>query len=190
MAEEKNTNTAEPCEETAATESTSATEKAPKKAKSKKQSELDALKAELQAQKDLLLRTAAEFDNYKKRTARETERIGVETRANVIKQLLPALDNFLRASENGVDEENAQLVEYKKGVDMSIKQFTDILKKMGVEEIDCLGKEFDPNFHFAVQKVEDENFGENCVSQVFQKGYVLGDIVIRTAMVAVANCDQ
>ena len=153
-------------------------------------SELKKVTDELAQTKDMLLRTAAEFDNYKKRTARETERIGAETRANVIKQLLPALDNFLRASENNVDEENAQLMEYKKGVDMSIKQFLDILKKMGVEEIDCLGKEFDPNFHFAVQKVEDENYGENCVSQVFQKGYVLGDIVIRTAMVAVANCDQ
>lgn len=153
-------------------------------------SEAKKLADELASTKDMLLRTAAEFDNYKKRTARETERIGVETRANVIKQLLPALDNFLRASENNVDEENPQLVEYKKGVDMSIKQFMDILKKMGVEEIDCLGKEFDPNFHFAVQRVEDENFGENCVSQVFQKGYTLGDIVIRTAMVVVANCDQ
>ncbi len=153
-------------------------------------SEVKKLTDELASTKDMLLRTAAEFDNYKKRTARETERIGVETRANVIKHLLPALDNFLRASENNVDEENPQLVEYKKGVDMSIKQFMDILKKMGVEEVDCLGKEFDPNFHFAVQMVEDENFGENCVSQVFQKGYVLGDIVIRTAMVAVANCDQ
>lgn len=152
--------------------------------------EFENLKNELASTKDMLLRTAAEFDNYKKRTARETERIGVETRANVIKQLLPALDNFLRASENKSEEDNPQLVEYKKGVDMSIKQFLDILKKMGVEEIDCLGKPFDPNFHFAVQRVEDENYGENCVSQVFQKGYTLGDIVIRTAMVVVANCDQ
>lgn len=152
-------------------------------------SEVKKLTEELASTKDVLLRTAAEFDNYKKRTARETERIGTETRANVIKQLLPALDNFLRATENNADEENPQLVEFKKGVDMSIKQFMDILKKMGVEEIDCLGKEFDPNFHFAVQRVEDENFGPNCVSQVFQKGYVLGDIVIRTAMVVVANCD-
>ena len=152
--------------------------------------ELDTVKEELASTKDLLLRTAAEYDNYKKRTTREMERIGVESRAAAVKQLLPALDNFLRATEIELDEQDAKLVEYKKGVDMSIKQFIDLLGKMGVQEIDCLGKPFDPNFHFAVSQVTDENLGENCVAQVFQKGYTLGDIVIRTAMVSVANCDQ
>ena len=97
--------------------------------------ELSRLQEDFAAQKDLLLRTAAEFDNYKKRTAREMERIGAESRARVVKELLPALDNFLRAQENG----ESQPEDYKKGVDMSIKQLLELLAKQGLEEIPAQG---------------------------------------------------
>ena len=146
--------------------------------------ELACLQEELASQKDLLLRTAAEFDNYKKRTARDMERIGAESRARVVKELLPALDNFLRAQEN----ESAALEDYKKGVDMSIKQLFELLTKQGLEEIPAEGEVFDPNVHYAVARVEDDSVGENTVVQVMQKGYRMGDIVLRPAMVSVANC--
>lgn len=145
----------------------------------------DTLRKELEEQKDLLLRTAAEYDNYKKRTLREKEELSEFTKASFLKDLLPALDNFKRASDAGMDN----VEEFKKGMEMSIKMFVDILDKMGLKEIDCLGKEFDPNFHYAVSKIDDENLGENIIAQVFQTGYTLGDTVIRPAMVVVANCN-
>lgn len=146
--------------------------------------EMEKIQADLEAQKDLLLRTAAEFDNYKKRTARETERIGAETRAGVVKTLLPLLDNFLRAQDNAGSQEE----DYKKGIELCIKQFIELLQKLGLEEIESLGKPFDPQIHYAVSQVEDESAGENTVVQVLQKGYRMGDIVLRPAMVTVANC--
>ena len=145
----------------------------------------DTLRKELEEQKDLLLRTAAEYDNYKKRTLREKEELSEFTKASFLKDLLPALDNFKRASDAGMDN----VEEFKKGMEMSIKMFLDILDKMGLKEIECQGKEFDPNFHYAVSKIDDENLGENIIAQVFQTGYTLGDTVIRPAMVVVANCN-
>ena len=145
----------------------------------------ETLRKELEEQKDLLLRTAAEYDNYKKRTLREKEELSEFTKASFLKDLLPALDNFKRASAAGMD--NAE--EFKKGMEMSIKMFIDILDKMGLKEIECQGKEFDPNFHYAVSKIDDENLGENIIAQVFQTGYTLGETVIRPAMVVVANCN-
>lgn len=143
------------------------------------------LRKELEEQKDLLLRTAAEYDNYKKRTLREKEELSEFTKASFLKDLLPALDNFNRASATGMDN----VEEFKKGMEMSIKMFVDILNKMGLKEIECQGKEFDPNFHYAVSKIDDENLGENIIAQVFQTGYILGETVIRPAMVVVANCN-
>ena len=97
-------------------------------------------------------------------------------------EVISVIDNFERAVAADCSDEN-----YKKGVEMIYGQFLEVIKKLGVEEIDALGKEFDPNMHNAVSQVEDENFGENTVSQVYQKGYKLGDKVIRCAMVVVAN---
>ena len=145
----------------------------------------DTLRKELEEQKDLLLRTAAEYDNYKKRTLREKVELSEFTKASFLKDLLPALDNFKRASDAGMDN----VEEFKKGMEMSIKMLMEILEKMGLKEIECEGKEFDPNFHYAVSKIEDENLGENIIAQVFQKGYLLGETVIRPAMVVVANCN-
>lgn len=146
--------------------------------------ELEQAQAQAAQNKDLLLRTAAEFDNYKRRTTQEKERIGADTRAATLKELLPALDNLARATEN----ENASYEDFRKGVEMTEKMLLDILGKLGLEEIEALGKEFDPNFHYAVSQVQDESVGENIVVAVLQKGYKIGDNVIRPAMVSVANC--
>jgi molecular chaperone GrpE len=152
------------------------------------ETEVDAL-GELQKafdeQKDLLLRTAAEYDNFKKRTQREKEELSNFTKCSVLKDLLPALDNFDRSKAAGIDNPE----EYKKGMDMSIKSLLDALEKLGLKEIESEGKEFDPNFHYAISKIEDENLGENIIAQVYQKGYAVGDTVIRPAMVVVANCN-
>jgi len=147
--------------------------------------EIALLQDELAQQKDLLLRTAAEYDNFKKRTQREKEELSGFTKCSVMKELLPALDNFRRASQAGLENVD----EYKKGMDMSIKGFFDILNKLGLQEIESLGKEFDPNLHYAISKIEDDALGENIIAQVYQDGYMLGDMVIRPAMVVVANCD-
>ncbi len=144
---------------------------------------LEALEKQLAEQKDMYLRLAAEFDNYKKRTKREAEALGSFSRAEVVKGLLPALDNFMR-----VKSADGNSDEFKKGVELSIKSFTDALEKLGVEEIDCENAVFDPEIHYAVAQIEDEKLGENTVAQVMQKGYKIGDRVIRHAMVSVANC--
>ena len=148
-------------------------------------SEIELLQQELAAQKDLLLRTAAEYDNFKKRTQREKEELSAFTKCSVMKELLPALDNLDRAADAGI--ENPE--EYKKGKDMSMKSLFEALTKLGLKEIETDGKEFDPNYHYAISKIDDENLGANSIAQVYQKGYMLGETVIRPAMVVVANCD-
>ncbi len=158
-----------------------ANEKKEKK-KSKKESEVEKLKAELDAKNDLLARTAAEFDNYKKRTDRERAAISEFAKAEVIKKLLPILDNIDRAS--AVEKDTP---DYIKGIEMIVKQFETIADNIGIEQIAAEGDQFDPNFHEAVMHIEDETLGENVIAQVLQKGYKLGDTVIRAAMVKVAN---
>lgn len=157
---------------------------APKKEKkkSKKDVELDALKIELATKNDQLMRTAAEFDNFKKRTEREKLSISEFAKAGLIKQLLPILDNIDRAS--AADHGSA---DYIKGIEMIVKQFESIAVNLGIEEIAKPGDQFDPNFHEAVMHIEDENLGENVIADVLQKGYKIGDTVIRAAMVKVAN---
>ena len=163
---------------------TEETTQAPKKEKkkSKKDSELEALKAELDAKNDQLMRTAAEFDNFKKRTEREKASIAEFAKAGLIKQLLPILDNIDRAA--AADHDSA---DYIKGIEMIVKQFESITSNLGIEEIAKEGEQFDPNFHEAVMHVEDETLEENVIAQVLQKGYKIGDTVIRAAMVKVAN---
>lgn len=158
-----------------------AAEKKEKK-KSKKDCELDLLKAELDAKNDLLVRTAAEFDNFKKRTERERAAVAEFAKAGLIKQLLPILDNIDRAS--AADHDSA---DYIKGIEMIVKQFETLSSSLGIESIAAVGDEFDPNFHEAVMHIEDETLGENVIAEVLQKGYKLGDTVIRAAMVKVAN---
>lgn len=152
------------------------------KKKSKKDSELEALKAELESKNDLLKRTAAEFDNFKKRTERERAGVAEYAKAGIIKQILPILDNIDRASAADKASED-----YLKGIELIIKQFEALAGNLGIEEVAKVGDTFDPNFHEAVMHIEDPSLGENVISQVLQKGYKLGDTVIRAAMVQVAN---
>ena len=163
------------------TEETTETPKKEKK-KTKKDVELETLKAELATKNDQLMRTAAEFDNFKKRTEREKASVAEYAKAGLIKQLLPILDNIDRAA--AADKESA---DYIKGIEMIVKQFEAIVANLNIEEIAKEGDTFDPNFHEAVMHVEDETLGENVIAQVLQKGYKIGDTVIRAAMVKVAN---
>lgn len=149
---------------------------------SKKHSETEKLKEELAAQKDLLLRTAAEYDNYKKRSKKEKAAIAEYAQAKLLKKLLPLIDNAERAKlcESGSDD-------YNKGIEMIIKQLFDLSDTLGLVEIGKEGETFDPNFHEAVMHVEDPEKPENSIDSVLQKGYKIGDTVIRAAMVRVAN---
>jgi len=163
------------------TEETTETPKKEKK-KTKKDVELETLRAELRTKNDQLMRTAAEFDNFKKRTERERASVAEFAKASLIKQLLPILDNIDRAAT--ADKESA---DYIKGIEMIVKQFEAIVANLNIEEIAKEGDTFDPNFHEAVMHIEDETLGENVIAQVLQKGYKIGDTVIRAAMVKVAN---
>ena len=154
-----------------------------KEKKSKKDAEIEKVKAELEDKNDLLLRTAAEFDNYKKRTDRERAGIAEFAKANVIKELLPILDNIDRAALL----EDKTSPDYIKGIELIVKQFEGLAEKLGIKEVAKVGDSFDPNCHEAVMHVEDENFGENIIAEVLQKGFKIGDTVIRPAMVKVAN---
>ena len=150
--------------------------------KSKKDGEIEKLKSDLEKSKEQLLRTAAEFDNYKKRTDRERAGIAEYAKCEVIKKLLPILDNINRAAaaDSAGDD-------YIKGIEMIVKQFSALADTLGIEEIGAEGDNFDPTLHEAVMHIEDETFGENVIVEVLQKGYKLGGTVIRAAMVKVAN---
>lgn len=133
-------------------------------------------------EKDKYLRLYAEYDNYRKRTSKEKIEAYGDAAAKTIAEILPAIDNFERALDAETDDES-----YKNGIRMIFNQLQDILKKIGVTEIEALNQPFDPKIHSAIKQIDDENFGENTVCQVFQKGYRLGDRIIRHSMVAVAN---
>ena len=163
-------------------------EKEKKSKDSKKVSELEekieSLEKQLAETKDMLLRTAAEYDNFKKRETANREKSANFVKGDTIKALLPSIDNISRAM--AADESSP---EYAKGVAMTIKGLTDALKKLGLEEINPVNEPFDVNLHQAVMRVEDDSVGENIVVEVLQTGYKLGDNVLRHAMVKVANCD-
>lgn len=157
----------------------------PKKAKNeavKLQAELDKALAELAETKDRLLRTAAEYDNFKRRTEKEKADLTAYVKADTLKGLLPVADNVARAKAC-----EATSPDYVKGLEMITKQLCDSLAKLGLKEIEAEGKPFDPNLHEAVMHVEDESAEENIVVQVLQAGYMIGDTVLRPAMVKVAN---
>lgn len=152
------------------------------KKKNKKDLEIEALKTELAEKSDLLLRTAAEFDNYKKRTEREKLNVAEFAKASLIKQLLPILDNIDRSALVEKDTPD-----YIKGIEMIVKQFEGITSNLGITEIAKVGDTFNPELHEAVMHIDDETLGENVIADVLQKGYKIGDTVIRAAMVKVAN---
>ena len=142
----------------------------------------DPMKEQLAQQEDKYLRLAAEYDNYRKRTAKEKESIWTQVKADTAAAFLPVYDNLERAiKQETVDEA------YKKGVEMTMNQLKEVFSKLGIEEIPALGETFDPNLHNAVMHIDDENFGENTVAEVFQAGFRCGEKVIRFSMVKVAN---
>lgn len=131
---------------------------------------------------DKYIRVLAEYDNYRKRSQKERDGIYADAQAATVAQLLPVLDNLdLAESQNCTD------AEYKKGVEMIAKQFREMLEKLGVQEIPAVGQPFDPNLHNAVLHVENDDLPENTVAMCMRKGYIMGERVIRHAMVQVAN---
>ncbi|MBP5272355.1 MAG: nucleotide exchange factor GrpE [Clostridia bacterium] len=144
---------------------------------------LDNLQKALEEEQNRYLRLMAEYDNFRKRSAREKDGIYTDAKADTFTSLLPVLDNFDRAFEN----EDASPEDFRKGVEMTRDQLVAVFEKAGVESYGEAGEPFDPNLHNAVSHIEDPEQGENVLAQVFQKGYKLGDKVLRHAMVVVAN---
>ncbi|MGV3024360.1 nucleotide exchange factor GrpE [Clostridium thermobutyricum] len=143
--------------------------------------EIQKLKEELEVEKDKYLRQTAEYQNFKKRTAKEKEGIYTDACVDVLKEILPNLDNIERAI---AAEGNIEAL--KQGVEMTLKGFQNSLEKLGVTEIET-SEGFDPNFHNAIMHIEDPELGTNVVVEVFMKGYKRGDKVIRHSMVKTAN---
>ena len=152
-------------------------------AEQKLAAELEQLKKELAAEKDQNLRIRAEYDNYRKRTAREMGEITADVRSKTVKEILPIADNIERA----LAAQEGSEAELRKGIAMVQQQIHNVFTQMHIEPIDAENIPFDPQLHNAVMHIEDENLGENMVVQVLQKGYKLGDKVLRYAMVKVAN---
>lgn len=146
------------------------------------ETEADKAAEELAAVKEQLVRTMAEYDNFRKRSAREKDALRAEIITNITSKFLPVMDNLERALTAECSDEN-----YKNGVQMIYDSFMETLKNLGVEEIASDGAAFDPNYHQAVQRVESSDAESGTVVQTFAKGYKIGEKVIRFAMVAVAN---
>ena len=134
------------------------------------------------AERDAHLRVAAEFDNFRKRTIKEKEASYGNGKADAVAKMLPVYDNLERA----LNQETTDAA-YKKGVEMTMNELVKIFTSLGVEIFGNVGDEFDPNLHNAVMHIENEELGENTISAVFQKGFKIGDKVVRFAMVQVAN---
>ena len=171
------------------TEETTAGKKEDKKA-SKKDGKPDAEKKEAQSSpaeelkgaNDRYLRLLAEYDNYRKRSQKEKDSLYADVKSDTVAKFLPVYDNLVRALAQSTEDEA-----YRKGVEMIMTQFNTTLEKLGATRIESLGQKFDPSLHNAVMHVEDEEKGENEIVEVFQEGFLMGEKVIRFAMVKVAN---
>lgn len=152
-----------------------------KKKKKERKDALAQMEAELDAQKDQHLRLMAEYQNYRNRTTEEKKKIYGDAKVDCVKELLNVMDSFERALDAPCGDEN-----YKKGVEMTFVQMQKAFEKLGVTEIAALGETFDPNLHNAIKQVDDSDYAIDKVCEVFQKGYLLGDRLIRPAMVAVS----
>lgn len=192
MSEEIKKENEQPTEETPETEHTE--NKDEKKCKKGKKADtvtftveeaekLEQLAKDMESLKDQHLRLAAEYDNYRKRTAKEKEQIYSDAKIATVKEFLAVYDNLERAVAQEGDDDSP----HKKGMEMIFHQFEEILTKMGVEKINAVGQPFDPEKHSAVMHIEDENLGENTVAEVFQQGFTLSGKVLRFAVVKVAN---
>ena len=131
---------------------------------------------------DRYKRILAEFENFKKRSSKEREGLYNSVLSDIVEVILPILDNLENASKVETEDEN-----YKQGVELVLKQFKDVLKSKGVEEIETVGTTFDPELHEAVGSIQDDNLGEKEIAQEYRKGYKIGSKVIRHSMVVVAN---
>lgn len=196
MSTEKEKKDTASVEESAAEESkeTAPVEEEPKKekkSKPKKEKDKEAQKAPdlkeaaeklVREEKDKYLRLAAEYDNFRKRSQKEKDSLYTDIKVDTLRKFLPVYDNLERALKQATADEA-----YRKGVEMIMAQFKSTMDGLGVTEIAAEGEKFDPEKHNAVMHVEDESFGENEIVEVFQRGFTLGDKVIRFAMVKVAN---
>ena len=145
-------------------------------------SELDQVRAKLDAEHDNYLRLAAEYDNYRRRTAKERESTYTDAKSDTVGSFLPVYDNLERAMNQQTED-----AAYKKGVEMTMQGLVEILGKLGVTIFGEAGEAFDPTRHNAVMHCEDDSLGENVICEVFQKGFAIGDKIVRFAMVKVAN---
>ena len=136
----------------------------------------------LAAEKDKYMRLYAEYENYRKRSSKEREALYSQVKSDTVMGFLPVYDNLERALKTGCSDEA-----FLKGIEMTMTQLRGVFEKLGIKEIDAVGKKFDANLHNAVMHVEDESLGESEIVEEFQKGFTLGDKVIRFSMVKVAN---
>ena len=144
--------------------------------------EVNPFEEKYNAERDAHLRLAAEYDNFRKRTVKEKEASYGNGKADAVAKMLPVYDNLERA----LNQETSDAA-YKKGVEMTMNELVKIFTSLGVEIFGNVGDEFDPNLHNAVMHIDSEELGENVIAQVFQKGFKIGDKVVRFAMVQVAN---
>ena len=151
-------------------------------AEAPKESETEQLQKQLAAEHDQYLRLAAEYDNFRKRSRKEKEALYTDVKAETVEKFLPVFDDLERALANETSDEA-----YKKGVELIMTELRKIMTGLGVEEFGESGDAFDPNAHNAVMHIESEELGENTIAQVFQKGFRIGEKVIRHAVVQVAN---
>ncbi len=199
--EEKTNDTAECCEKTveqteeAVSEEALETEEKCSRSEKKKLKKAEERIAELEksladAEKavgeanDKYMRLYAEYDNFRRRSQKEKEGTYADAYIDALTQILPILDNLERAAQYSTEDAESPLA---KGLELTLKSFLEVMEKMGVSEIPALGEQFDPNVHNAVMHTEDEAFGENEVAEVFMKGYIRGDRVLRHSMVKVVN---
>lgn len=189
--DEKKTKKAEESEQTVSTEESTDVEAKPEKKETKKEKkdkkadEIKQLKEELENQKESYVRLCAEYDNYRKRTSNEKLSIYDDATAKAVEQLLPVADSLEMAMKNteGAPEE------FTKGIELVQNQLLKSFEKLKIEPFTEIGDDFNPEIHNAISKIESEDFKENKISQIFQKGYKIGDKIVRHAMVQVANCD-
>ena len=157
-------------------------EKKPEAAKQQEASEFEKAQQALAQEHDSYLRLAAEYDNYRKRSQKEKDNLYTEIRSETVEKFLPVYDNLERALA-----QETQDAAFKKGVEMTMNQLVSVMEKLGVERFGAAGDHFDPQLHNAVMHIEDESLGENVIAEVFQKGFKVGEKVVRFAMVKVAN---
>ena len=143
---------------------------------------MEGLAKSLADEQDKYLRLAAEYDNYRKRSQKEKDNLYTEIRSETVEKFLPVYDNLERALA-----QETQDAAFKKGVEMTMNQLVSVMEKLGVESFGAAGDHFDPQLHNAVMHIEDESLGENVIAEVFQKGFKVGEKVVRFAMVKVAN---